>query len=121
MNVWRVIAGRAFELSQSRGRADEWQGMAYAYRPSAARFTSAILILRIFPIDARVRAARSRSGPVTSSISRVGVTCQETPQRSLSQPQATSEPPLAVSAAQSRSVSAWSAQAIVNETASVNR
>ena len=91
-----------------------------AYAPSAARSTSAMSILIIFVIASIARRARSRSGSLISSISRVGVTCQKTPQRSLSQPHAISEPPSAVSAAQSRSVSAWSAQAIRNETASVN-
>ena len=58
-----------------------------AYAPSAARSTSAILILIIFTIASMARRARFGSGSLISSISRVGVTCQKTPQRSLSQPQ----------------------------------
>ena len=90
-----------------------------AYAPSAACSTSAILILLIFIIASIARRARFGSGSAISLSKRVGVTCQDTPQRSLSQPHGPSEPP-ADSAAQSLSTSAWSAQAIWNETASVN-
>src|SRR5262249_7523956 len=90
-----------------------------AQRPSAARSNSAMLILLIFSIASKARRERSGSGSASSSCSRVGTTCQDSPHRSLIQPQCASEPP-SDNAAQSRSTSAWSRHAMWKETASVN-
>ncbi len=60
------------------------------------------------------------SGPARSSSSRLGTTCHDTPNRSLSQPHGPGSPPPAVSASQYRSTSAWSAQSIRNEIDSLN-
>jgi hypothetical protein len=57
-------------------------------------------ILRIVIIASKARFAVSRSALVVRSSSRLGVICQEKPQRSLHQPQALSAPPLPTIASQ---------------------
>src|SRR5262249_40921766 len=86
-----------------------------ASAPSAARSSSAMLILVIFSIACVARWDRAGSGSVNSWNSRVGTICQDRPHRSLSQPHWLGVPP-SESAAQSRSTSAWSWQAIWNDT-----
>ena len=61
--------------------------------PSAARLISARSIRRIWSIAWVARCARSGSGSLSSDIISMGVTCQETPNLSLSQPHWLSSPP----------------------------
>ena len=71
------------------------------------------------PMNAAVtRSTASRSPEVIIAPSARGTICQETPKRSLSQPHA-SAPGTAESAAQSRSISAWSSQSTISDTASL--
>jgi hypothetical protein len=72
------------------------------YASPAARSIAAMSILIIVTNTSTARRARFESGSLISSMSRVDGICQKTPHRSLSQPQAISEPPFVVSAAQSR-------------------
>ena len=67
---------------------------------------AAMSIFPIVNIAPCARAAAAVSSDENSSIIRRGTICQDTPNRSVSQPHRLSSPPSAVSAAQSRSVSA---------------
>ena len=72
---------------------------------AAARSSSAMFSFRIVSMASIVRRARSPSGSPSNSCSRVGTTCHDRPQRSVSQPHCPSAPPSA-SASHSRSTSA---------------
>jgi hypothetical protein len=60
---------------------------------SAACSKSAMMIFFIFSIAAVARLARSGFGSLNNSSKRVGTTCHDSPQRSLSQPHWLSVPP----------------------------
>ena len=73
------------------------------------------------PIIALIaRCDFSDLGSPTSSMMTFGTTCHDSPYLSLSQPQATSLPPFAVSFPQQSSTSAWLSQCTTKEIASVN-
>src|SRR5690606_39314990 len=54
-----------------------------AHAPSAARSTPAMSILTIVNMASMARLARPGSGSLSSSCSRVGTTCQDSPYRSV--------------------------------------
>ena len=78
-------------------------------------------IFVIVIIASKARFAASRSELVVRSSSRLGVICQEKPQRSLHQPHALSLPPLPTIASQYRSVSSWLSVTTMKLTASLGR